>query len=192
MIIPYKRASFQSIFWQITNTSLKEVLFVLLGVFLLSLSAHISIPLRPVPLTFQSATVILIGMLSGTRLGAYTILAYLAAGFSGLPVFAGHLALGAFWGPSIGYLIGFLPAVALSGYLAERGWAQSVLKSFVATCLSAAVIFLFGISILTTFVGLKKAVLLGLMPFVFTEPLKLLAISFLIPQFWKKCDTSTR
>jgi biotin transport system substrate-specific component len=81
------------------------------GVFLLAFASQLTIPLVPVPLTFQSSAVILIAMLFGARLGAYTVLAYLAAGFCGLPVFA-EFSAGPmhFVGPTAGYLAGFVPA----------------------------------------------------------------------------------
>lgn len=180
-------APLQSIFWPKDNIFLKEMTLVVGSVFLLAISAHLIIPLQPVPLTFQSATVIFVGMALGARLGTYSLLAYLAAGLCGLPVFADTInETHIFFGPTSGYLLSFIPAAALSGYLAEKGWAKNVITSFLAATLSASVIFTCGVSVLSLFVGWHDAIALGLLPFIIAEPLKLLAAGFVVPRLWKK------
>src|SRR6187551_2972570 len=67
------------------DSKLRKLLLGLAGVIVLAISSQISLPLLPVPLTFQSATVILLGMAYGPRYGSYIMLAYLAAGFCGMP-----------------------------------------------------------------------------------------------------------
>ena len=177
----------QSIFWPKENTATKQVFTILAGVFLLALASQLSIPLQPVPLTFQSATVILIGIACGARLGCYVIVSYLIAGACGLPVFADFSAgIPYFFGPTGGYLIGFLPAAALSGTLAQKGFARSILGSFIAACLGVCIIFLLGVSVLSIFVGWHKAITFGIMPFILSEPLKLIAVALIAPRFWKK------
>jgi biotin transport system substrate-specific component len=183
---PSLNSPLQSIFWPKENTLLKQIMLVISGVVLLAISAHIIIPLQPVPLTFQSAAVIFVGMVYGARLGACTLAAYLIAGASGLPVFANiPNETSYFFGHTAGYLIGFLPACAVSGYLAQKGWAKHILSSFIASCLGASIIFFFGIIVLSKFIGWHDAVFLGLMPFIVTEPIKLFVISLVIPRFWK-------
>lgn len=175
-----------SILWSANNKLIREIILILSGIALLGLSAQCVIPLKPVPLTFQSATVVFIGMIYGARLGSLTILGYLAAGVLGVPVYA-QLSSGIhpLFGTTAGYLIGFVPAAMIGGFLAQRGWARSVIGTFVAACLSASVIFVLGVSVLSRFIGWNDAFLFGLAPFVATEPLKLLAISLVIPKFWK-------
>ena len=176
----------RSIFWPAHNKIVKEIGLVLFGIALLALSAQIVIPLQPVPLTFQSAMVVLIGMLYGARLSAFAVLGYFIAGSVGLPVFA-HLTsgMGTFFGATSGYLIGFLPAAFLSGFLAQRGWAKNVVSAFAAACLGASVIFLFGWMMLSHLIGMQQAFLLGVAPFAVTEPLKLLAVALIAPRCWK-------
>lgn len=176
----------QSILWPKENTLGKQTMLILAGILLLALASQLSIPLQPVPLTFQSATVILIGMACGVRLASSIIATYLIAGACGLPIFA-DLSGGIhhFFGPTGGYLIGFLPAAALSGYLAQKGFAKNILSSFITACLSVSVIFLLGTSVLAIFVGWHQAMLLGVMPFVLSEPIKLIAVALLAPRFWE-------
>jgi biotin transport system substrate-specific component len=175
----------QSIFWPRENSLIKQTLLVMAGVITLAISAHISIPLQPVPLTFQSAVVVLIGMAFGARLGMATLATYLIAGVCGLPVFTPS-EFNLFSRPDIGYLIGFLPAVACNGYLNQKGWAKNILTSFISACSGASIIFLFGVTVLSQFVGWHNAIWFGLMPFIVTEPLKLLAVALIVPRFWKK------
>ncbi|MBV9576475.1 MAG: biotin transporter BioY [Gammaproteobacteria bacterium] len=177
----------QSLFWPKENSSLKQALLLLMGVLILALSAQLSIPLKPVPLTFQTTTVILIGMTYGARLGTLTIAAYLLAGLIGFPVYQGFsYGLSSFFGATCGYLIGFLPAAFLSGFLAQNGWAKNRIKSFAAACLGSGVIFSFGLLVLAQLIGCKAAIAVGLLPFIISEPIKLLAISMIIPLAWKK------
>src|SRR3990167_6194590 len=122
----------KSIFWPKESIFLKEIGLIIAGVMVLGIAAHIAIPLRPVPLTFQSSTVLLIGMAYGARLGGYTLVAYLLAGILGLPVFANVPTDSTlFFGPTSGYLIGFLPGAIVSGYCMQKGLANSFWGSFI-------------------------------------------------------------
>jgi biotin transport system substrate-specific component len=157
----------------------------LAGALLLSLISQLYIPLNPTPLTFQSATVILLGMAYGSRGGAGVIAMYLFAGALGFPVFAGlHSGIHTFLDPTAGYLIGFLPAAYVSGWLAEHGFAKTIPMSLLAAMVGAAIIFIFGLSFLTHLIGWQKAVEGGLMPFIISEPIKLIAVSCIIPTLW--------
>ncbi|HXV97650.1 MAG TPA: biotin transporter BioY, partial [Anaerolineae bacterium] len=110
---------------------LHNMILVVLFSLLIALSAQIAIPLpfTPVPITMQTFMVLLTGTLLGSRLGAVTLIAYLVEGLVGLPVFAGGTSawspssipgVPVIMGPSAGYLVGFVFAAALVGFLAER------------------------------------------------------------------------
>jgi biotin transport system substrate-specific component len=174
-------------FWPRDSTLIKHTLLILSGVLLLAGASQLSIPLYPVPLTFQSATVVLIGMTYGPRKGCYVVLTYLLAGVCGLPVFADFSSgIPVLYSPSLGYLLGFVPAVLLSGFLAQRGWGKNVISSFAAAFLGVSVIFLFGVTALSQFIGWDNAIALGLVPFIISESIKLIAVSCIVPRFWKK------
>jgi hypothetical protein len=97
------------------------------GALALAMSAKAQVPFYPVPMTLQTLVVLAIGAAFGARLAAATVLLYLAEGVLGLQVFAGASAGPAYMaGPTGGYLVGFLVAAALVGWLAERGWDRSL------------------------------------------------------------------
>jgi biotin transport system substrate-specific component len=166
----------------------QKALGLVAGVLLLTFAAQLSMPLQPVPLTFQSSTVILMGMMFGSRQGSYIVLAYLTAGLCGLPVFADFSAGPAiFAGPTAGYLLGFLPAAYVSGYLLENGWARNVFTRFLAAVAGASVIFLFGVTLLSKFTGgWQSAFVLGAAPFLISESIKLAVVAAVTARFWKK------
>ena len=98
----------------------KNLFFAVLGSIILAVSAKMKIPFWPVPMTMQTFVVLLIGLMYGWKLGLFTVSLYLIEGVAGLPVFAGTPEKGVgiiyFTGPTMGYLIGFLFAVFLSGF----------------------------------------------------------------------------
>jgi biotin transport system substrate-specific component len=118
------------------------------GSILLAISAKISIPFYPVPLTMQTFMVIGLGLALGPRLGMAAVALYLAQGAAGLPVFAGTpekgIGLAYMMGPTGGYLLGYLIAAFVAGHLAERGmdWAMcqsSLLAALAFPAISAMV-----------------------------------------------------
>ena len=112
------------------RTSLtKQALMVLGGSLFIALAAQISVPIFPVPMTLQTLAVLIVGLSYGSRLGALTVLTYLAEGAMGLPVFANAGNGAAFFGPTAGFLIGFVGLAWLVGFASERGLAKGVVSS---------------------------------------------------------------
>lgn len=174
-----------NIFWPTQQRLLKQGLIVFLGALLLAGASQISIPMQPVPLTFQSVTVVLLGLTLGARLSFLSVMVYLIAGFSGLPVFADFSAGPAvFLGPTGGYLLGFIPAVLISGYLAQKGFARSYKALFFAAIIGVSPIFAIGVTQLSHFIGWSQAITLGLKPFMLTEVLKLILAAIAAKQAW--------
>lgn len=158
---------------------------VLLASFVICLSGYLSIPLwfTPVPLALQNSVVLLIAVLLGAKRGTAATFAFLAQGAMGLPVFSnGAAGFGIFLGPTGGYLMGYLVASFVVGYLAERG--KSPRSIFTALLAGNGIIYLMGASYLGTFVGLDKAFALGVAPFLVGDFFKFL-ISFKAIQKFK-------
>lgn len=150
---------------------------VLLGSTLLWASAKVQVPFWPVPMTMQTYVVLSVGALFGWRLGAMTILAYMAEGASGLPVFAGSPANGVglvyLAGPTGGYLAGYVMAAVLVGRLAESGWDRSVARTALAVLAGEMVILSMGCAWLAAQMGWQKALAFGLGPFLFGDAAKM-------------------
>ncbi len=161
-------------------------LLALAGTALLALSAKIQVPFWPVPMTMQSFVVLVLGMAYGWRLAGATLLLYLAEGAFGLPVFASGAGLAYLAGPTGGYLLGFLLAAVLLGWLAERGWDRSVLWTLVAMVIGNIVIFAPGVAWLSVLMGdLAKAIGAGLTPFLAASLFKTGLAAAVLPFAWR-------
>ena len=150
---------------------------VLGGSIFLALTAQVSVPTLPVPITGQTFGILLLGLLYGSRLGAATVLAYLAGGAAGLPVFA-NAAGGAavLVGPTAGYLWGFVVAVFVVGRLAERGWDRNIGLAAVAMLFGNVILYVPGVVWLYIVMAPDWATAFqwGLTPFIPGDMLKLL------------------
>ena len=125
-------------------------------------------------------------MAFGPRLGAITILAYILAGLRGLPVFAGGGAgLPVLVGPSGGYLVGFVAAAFGIGLLAQRGMDRSILRTALAMVVGTLVIYLFGYAWLASLIGMEKAFLFGIQPYLWGDAMKLVVAACLMPAAWR-------
>ena len=168
--------------------SLVKILFLaILGTIILALSAKIKIPFWPVPMTMQTFVVLLIGIVYGWRLGLFTVSLYLLEGIAGLPVFAGTPEKGIgiiyFTGPTMGYLLGFLVAVFLTGYL---NFNNNLFKTFIKLIFSVSFIYVLGLIWLGSLIGWDKPVFeLGAQPFLLAELFKILLLTVLIPKIIK-------
>lgn len=160
----------------------RNFILAILGCTLLSFASQLSIPLTPVPVTLQTVTALFIGMMYGYRLGGYTILLYLIAGALGMPVFANwSFGLPVLFSPTGGYILGFLPAAIICGYLLEKEWINSSkYKIFFAGLAGDIIIFACGFTVLSFFIGWKNSYILGVTPFLFIEVLKLLSLTFFV------------
>ncbi len=149
---------------------------MLLATGFLATSSWVSVPMVPVPMTMQTFAVTVVGALFGWRLGALTILIWLGEAAMGLPVLAGGTGgLAPFMGPTAGYLMGFVAAAALTGFLAERGWTgKASVRAFAAMLLGNLLILAIGTAWLAGPMGLSldAAVAAGAMPFVLGAVLK--------------------
>ena len=171
---------------------LKYILIVFLGSILLTISSKIKIPFYPVPMTMQTFVVLFLGISFGYKIGLATVSLYLIEGIVGLPVFSNSPEKGVgiiyFTGPTMGYLIGFLPAVFLTGYLKLEDWTKKENRNLefffinlLKLLISVSVIYLLGLLWLSNLIGFEKAILFGFKPFWIAELFKILLLAFLTP-----------
>lgn len=147
---------------------------VVVGTLFLAVSSYVEVPMLPVPMNMQTFAVVLVGALYGWRLGAITVLAWLAEAALGLPVLSGGGA-GAhhFVGPTAGYLFAFPVAAALMGWLAERGWnGNRPVLAFVGMLGANAACLLLGAAWLAVLIGAEQALEFGVTPFLLGALLK--------------------
>ena len=169
------------------QSAVADLALIVIGSLVVAIAAQISIPLQPVPITGQTFAVLLVGMALGARRGALALALYLAEGIAGLPVFAeAKFGLATVLGPTGGYLVGFIPAAALVGWLAERGFDRNLLTTLAAMVAGNLVIYAFGLAWLTQVVGsFETALTAGMYPFLVGDAIKAVLAALLLPAAWK-------
>jgi len=175
-----------SLWPSLARDRIAQVALVAIGVALLAISSKIQVPFWPVPMTLQTAVVLLIGASYGFRLAGATLLAYLAAGAIGLPVFATGAGLAYMAGPTGGYLAGFLVAALTMGWLADQGWGRKLASAVALMLVGQVIIFALGVAWLATLIGPERAVAGGLTPFIPGEVLKTALAAALLSLGWTK------
>jgi biotin transport system substrate-specific component len=114
----------------------RQAAYVLAGTLVIALAAQVSVPFYPVPMTLQTLAILGVGFALGARLGAITVAIWLAQGAIGLPVFANFANGAAFFGPTAGFLVGFVGMAWLAGLARDRGLTGPVALSAVALAAS--------------------------------------------------------
>ncbi len=172
----------------------RGVILAIAGSLLLALSARAEIPLAPVPITMQTFVVLVLGVAYGWRLGMLTLLLYLLEGAAGLPVFAGgNAGIGVLVGPTGGYLLGFVVAAAVCGYLAEKGWDRRPTTTFAAMIIGNLIIYALGLLQLGIVIGWDKPILqVGMYPFLFGDLLKIVLAMVVLPGTWQAIKKTTK
>ena len=171
------------------RTLVRNVALVFGTSLLLALSAQIVLPLpfSPVPVTAQTLIALLSGAVLGSRLGPLSVLVYLTEGAMGLPFFArGQAGLGYLRGVTGGYLIGFVVAALVVGFLVERGWGRTFRRAVLAMVVGNMVLYCFGVPWLKHVlnISLGKALAIGFYVFIPGDLYKLGFASVLLPRLW--------
>lgn len=181
------------------SRTLQTVFLVVLGSLLLTVSAKVSVPFWPVPLTLQTLAIMGIAATYGSRLAVGTVLFYFAQGFVGLPVFAGVTAGPAYFlGGTGGFLAGFVVLAYLVGLAADRGWDRSTPKLFATLLVADVIVFTLGIAWLAWFAvlgadtvgwGLQNAFMKGAVPYMLGDLLKIALVALAVPATWRFIDS---
>lgn len=180
------------------NRILLNAALVVAGTMLLTISAKVKVPFYPVPMTMQTLVVLLIGATYGSRLAVATVIAYIAQGMIGLPVFTNTPPLAAgpayLLSPTAGFVMSWIGVAAMVGWAADRGWDHSVLR--LGAVMLAAVVFQFalGFAWLAWFaqlpngavgVGASAAFAGAVAPFLLGDALKIALAALAIPAAWQ-------
>jgi biotin transport system substrate-specific component len=174
-----------------------DLILIAAGTALTAVLAQIVIPLWPIPITGQTFAVLFVGATLGVTRAALSMVLYIAVGLFGLPVFApqangSHITgLAALLGPTGGYLIGFVLASALVGWLAQREWDRKWLRTLVAFVAGTLVIYAIGLPWLYVSLSnlhvpntLQATLAGGLYPFLIGDALKAIFAAVLLPVVW--------
>lgn len=172
----------------------RKVAMVAFGSVLVGMSAQVSVPMFPVPMTLQTLAIMLIGLTYGSRLAGATLLAYLAQGAMGFPVFAGGAAGAAYmFGPTFGFLMGFVVMAFVMGWLVERGLNRGF-GLFAAALIATALLFVPGTVWLTavTPLNLQGAFMAGAAPFLLGELVKVAVAALIVSGAFKALETRAK
>ena len=160
-----------------------EIFQILSFALLIGFSAQmkIQLPFTPIPITLQTFFVILSGAYLGWNKGVFSNLLYICAGLSGLPIFSGfgsgiiHL-----FGPTGGYIFGFVFAAGIAGILKNKGWTKNFNMSLLLMIFSTIVIYLIGILWLGFYVDFENVIKMGIIPFLPGDTLKIILGAILL------------
>ena len=174
----------------IPRSAINNVALILSGAVFTAYAAQLVIPMWPVPITAQTLAVLLVGSVLGATRGAISLIVYFSMGAVGLPVFSAATSLS--FGPTFGYIVGFVAAAALVGYLSQRGWHKSVAGVLGSFAIANSVIYLFGLPWLAFVLGslgaandLASVAAAGLAPFILGDVIKMTLAAALLPLAWK-------
>lgn len=168
-----------------TLALIKDIALVLSFAIFTGIAAKLKIEIGMVPITMQTLTVLLAGVLFGSKRGALSQLTYLLMGLAGLPWFARGGGITYLMSPTFGYIIGFVLAAYLVGWLCERGFDREVKTAILAMLIGNILLYFPGLLWLAKFVGFKKVLAIGLYPFIPGDLLKILLAGLALPLGWK-------
>jgi biotin transport system substrate-specific component len=177
----------------VPRTVLAEAALVVGAAALVGALAQVSIHLahNPVPVTGQTLGVMLAGTALGWRRAGMALALYLVAGVAGVPWFAGHSS--GYVTATFGYLIGFVVAGSVLGWLASRGTDRTVTRAVISMAIGDVIIFLIGVTWLmfAIHVSLSQAIAFGFTPFVWGEVIKAAISGVALPSSWRLVDRVT-
>ena len=143
---------------------------IILAILFIALFAQLSIDVpvgeSSIPITGQTFAVLLSAYWLRQKMGTIAVFSYVLIGALGLPIFADRKAgWEVLTSGSGGFLIGFIIAAFVIGYLGKEDWQRSFSKSLLAITIGTIIILFFGIGRLASLYGLEKGLAYGFYPF---------------------------
>jgi biotin transport system substrate-specific component len=160
---------------------LRMTVYTSLFVALISIGAFIAIPVGPVPIVLQNMFVLLAAIILGPVWGVACIGIYLLIGLAGLPVFSqGGSGIGKLFGPTGGYLLGYLPAVLVTGFI-SKALGKKMSGDLIAMVAGTLIVYGAGVPWLKVVTGMSfgKALAVGMYPFIVGDIIKIIAAAFI-------------
>jgi len=170
----------------VSKINIRQMTLISLFAALTAVGAFISIPIYPVPLTLQTLFTLLAAMTLGSVMGASSQIIYVLLGVIGLPVFAGFKAgIGILFGPTGGFILGFIISAYIIGKIIELKKEKNIFYYFLAGIIGTIILYIVGITQLSlvTGIGIKRALLIGALPFLPGDILKIIVASFIAHKF---------
>lgn len=177
----------------VSRSRVSDIALVTAGVALVALLARVEVPMWPVPISGQTLAVLLVGATLGAKRAAASMTTYMLIGLAGAPVFAGGAGGPAYLlAPSFGFILGFIPAAAFIGWLAQRSWDRRPLLALVGFLGASIIPFAIGVP----YLGFMLARLgvahdpltlwtVGVAPFLVGGVVKWLIAASVLPLAWR-------
>lgn len=175
----------------VSRSLTSDIVLVAAGAGLTAVAAQLYVPLWPVPITMQTLAVLLVGSTLGASRGALSMVLYMILGLVGLPVYSeGASGAAVLFGSTGGYIVGFVFAAALTGWLAQRNWDKKFLGAGLSFLAGTGVTFAVGLPWLAVVTGadLSQTLAWGLYPFIIGGIVKAALAAAIIPTTWKLAD----
>ena len=168
-----------STFRDVKAVSTNKIIVFFLGIILLAISSKIAIPFYPVPMTLQTLVIYLIAGSMGI-LGFYSTTSYIVIGLLGAPIFAAGGGPAYIASPTFGFLYGMVLSSFFIAFLLNNIFKRNIFGITLSVFIGAIIIFVCGVLHLSAFIGLDKAIQVGLVPFIYSEGLKILIAIYAI------------
>ena len=177
-----------------------DALAVVVASLFVAAAAQLSVPTPwgVVPFTAADIAALLVGVALGPWRGAAALTLYMAEGLSGLPVFSGGYA--GFPPVTFGFILGYIPAAFIAGWLAQRGWDRSPIRLAAALTIAQLAIYAGGLSWMAIVAALgitgapalsfKTIMMMGMVPFIPAAAIKIGLATALVPAAWKAIGRS--
>jgi len=163
----------------------KDIILVLSFSIITGLAAKLKIEIGAVPITMQTLVVLLSGALLGSKRGALSQVTYLFFGLAGIPWFARGGGMAYLLSPTFGYIIGFVFAAFLVGWLCEKGFDRKIKTAMISMLIGNLLLYIPGLLWLARFVEFEKVLAIGLYPFIPGDLMKILLAGLILPLGWK-------
>ncbi len=152
---------------------LNVVFTIFLGIVLLGICSQLIIPIKPVPITMQTAGLLIIGLLFPKKEAIAAVVGYTVLGSLGVPLFVKFgSGLSYLTGISGGYYFGFILSVYLMTTLRQKITNQNLKSQIFIALIGTAAVFVVAIPWLALMIGFSKSIQVGLLPFILPGILK--------------------